>query len=172
MAKRANNSCSTNSNETCQPCVFAKYGWIIIGGFLLGQLLMSQLGWSQTFNGQMAGQALSTPMKAGVAHYRMAERGIVGLDLTIRPQAYPVVRQVFAATPADKAGFTAGMVLLAVDGQSMLGLSRHQVDVAIGDNPGQRIQFLVDNGEANQPRVLMLTVVSLGDLPPEARQQY
>lgn len=155
----------TNNSPKCQPCVLAKYGWLVVLGAVFVHFAVGQLGWSQTPSGDK-------PLQGNVSHSRLAERGIVGLDLTIRPNRYPVVAQVFPGTPAATAGFRKSMVILAVDGQSLLGLTRTQVDVAISDRPGDRVQFLVDNGEANQPRVLMLTVAGLSDLAPSDRQHF
>lgn len=96
-------------------------------------------------------------------------QGVVGIDLDIYPQAPPVVRQVFPGTPAARAHFLPGDKLLAINGQETLGLNRTQVDVAISDQPGERITFLV----LRQSRVLSisLTVADASTLANQSTRQ-
>jgi membrane-associated protease RseP (regulator of RpoE activity) len=74
--------------------------------------------------------------------------GIVGLDLLISSNRYPVVTGVFDGTPAERLGIQPGDTIVAVNGVQAIGKSRAQVDAMISDKPGESVDFLVARGAA------------------------
>ena len=121
------------------------------------------------------------PLQASVEHWQVPPpvqqvkpeptKGYVGVDLRIpqgrssfayddqgvRPGgAYPWVVQVFAGSPAAKAGLQPNDVILAINGRSTLGLSRRAVDLAISDVPGDVVRLRVVR---NQSTYLLSSVV-------------
>jgi predicted metalloprotease with PDZ domain len=100
--------------------------------------------------------SLSTPI--------IQEPGIVGIDLIISNQHYPVIQQVFPKSPAARAGLRPGDTLLAVNGETVLGKSRRQVDIMISDVPGDLVMMSIRSGRNTkqiQLRVMPLSAVSL-----------
>lgn len=93
--------------------------------------------------------------------------GIVGLDMLIHSQRYPVVQYVFPHTPADRQGIRAGDTLLAVNGVQLLGKSRAQVDAMIPDVPGERVSFVIArDGRLHE---VTLTVMALSEVAQQSR---
>ncbi len=163
--KKKPTQCSTDDKATnCQPCVMVRYFWVILLAYALITWGLPQLGWSQSYAGK--------PLQGGVGvTTRMTDHGIVGVDLAIRPGNYPMVRGVFPLSPAAKAGLRVGDVVISINGGSTLNQPRPTVDAAISDIPGDNIQFLIDR-PGEQPRVVMVTVMSLLDAPASLKQLY
>jgi len=94
--------------------------------------------------------------------------GIVGLNFEIRPGTLPRIMEIYPGTPAAKTHLQLGDQVVAVNGESMLGLSSHAVDVAISDVPGETVHFLV----ARQGHIFPVTLVvqSLDAVPSKQIQ--
>lgn len=96
--------------------------------------------------------------------------GIVGLDMLIQADRYPVVQYVFRQTPAAQAGMRPGDTIVAVDGRQTIGRSRAQVDQMISDVPGDIVTFtVVRDGEMREFR---LTVMALEDVPAPVKPNF
>lgn len=96
--------------------------------------------------------------------------GIVGVDLVINPMAYPIVRTVFANTPAHEKGLVPGDFVLAVDGESTRGKSRAEVDALISNVPGTPVTLTIRRGMSIQDKTLV--VRSLKQSSDYIRSQY
>ncbi len=96
--------------------------------------------------------------------------GIVGLDMVIRPGAFPVVRDVYRYSPAHMAGVRPGDLILAINGDTTMGKTMWQVDQEISDIPGDAVYFTIrrDGRVTNKE----LTVASLDDVHPALRALY
>lgn len=98
------------------------------------------------------------------------EPGIVGLDMAIRPQSWPLVQEVFPGTPAADRGVQVGDVILAVDGISTQGKSDQQVDVMISDIPGTPVRLSIQRGE--RLIEVTLTVAAKSQLTAQQRRPF
>jgi predicted metalloprotease with PDZ domain len=96
--------------------------------------------------------------------------GIVGLDMLIQHNRYPVVQYVFRHTPAEKAGMRPGDTIVAVDGRQTLGKTRAQVDWMISDAPGDVVAFTVVRG--GEMRQFEVTVMALSEVPPMIKPSF
>lgn len=91
------------------------------------------------------------------------QHGVVGLDMLIQRDRYPMVEGVFQGTPASKAGIHAGDTIVAVNGEQTLGKSRAEVDDMISDIPGEVVNLTIARGP--QMKQVRLTVMAVGDTP-------
>jgi len=69
--------------------------------------------------------------------------GIVGLDMLIQRDRYPVIQAVFQGTPAYARDMRPGDAIIAVNGIQTLGKSRETIDAMISDVPGEVVNFTV-----------------------------
>ncbi len=97
-------------------------------------------------------------------------KGIIGVDLAIRPNRYPIVRDVFRYSPAHFAGIRPGDTVMAVDGNSTIGKSSAEVDASISDMPGRTVVLTVKRGV--NVRNLDVTVTSLANAHPELKRYF
>jgi C-terminal processing protease CtpA/Prc len=96
--------------------------------------------------------------------------GVVGVDLAITPNQYPVVQSIFKGTPAERAGLRPGDRVLAVNQSSLLGKSRPQVDASISNVPGTAIRFTIErNGKLKE---IPLKVTSIREISPDLQALY
>jgi S1-C subfamily serine protease len=86
-----------------------------------------------------------------------AQPGIVGLDLLIFPNDYPLVQGVFPGTSAAQQGVQPGDRIVQIDHLSTMGKSRSQVDEMIPDRVGTRVQLLISREQ--QLKSVTLTVL-------------
>lgn len=123
-------------------------------------------------SGVVAPVRANQTLRGGVqVETRVSTRGIVGVDLSVRPDRHPIVMNVLPDSPAERAGIRPGDRVLAVNGLSLLGLSRAQVDEAISDQPGAWIQVtLVRRGRLLSD--LRFQVVSLDAASPRLKRFY
>ncbi len=96
--------------------------------------------------------------------------GVVGLDLLIQKDRYPVVQAVFWGTPAQQQGVQAGDTIIAVNGVQTIDKSRAQVDVMISDVPGEVVDLTIVRDA--RMRHVQLTVAALEELPAALRGQF
>ncbi len=82
------------------------------------------------------------------------QKGVVGINFTIRHQKYPLIAEIYPGTPAALAGLLPGDEVVAINQQSTRTMSLNEVDVAISDQPGDRVLFAVHR----QGRVFPVTV--------------
>ena len=83
-------------------------------------------------------------LKGGVTHeVDMAAPGIVGMNLEIRSGQPVTVLNVYANTPAQRAGIKPGDKIVAINHWPTVGLTKEQVDEAIPDIPGEPVHFMV-----------------------------
>lgn len=75
------------------------------------------------------------------------EPGIVGLDMQITPNHYPLVMNIFSGTPAESAGIKPGDIIIEIDGQPTWGKNSQTVDWMISDVPGTPVKFTCRRGE-------------------------
>lgn len=96
--------------------------------------------------------------------------GIVGIDILIHPDRYPVIQSVFRGTPAQKAGLLPGDTIIAINGVQTVDKSRSTVDRMISDQPGDWVDFTIErDGEIKRTR---LTVMALEDLAANLRASF
>lgn len=69
--------------------------------------------------------------------------GYVGIDMKIGAAPVPIINQVFKNSPALRAGLQQGDRIVAIDNRPTKGLSKHQIDIAISDKPGDKVNFRV-----------------------------
>jgi S1-C subfamily serine protease len=98
------------------------------------------------------------------------EKGVVGLDMLIEPNHYPVIQNVFKGTPAQVAGLRVGDTILAINGVRVVNKTLREVDLLISDIPGELVNLIIlRNGK---PKKYSLTVMSLGQADPEVRNSF
>jgi len=97
-------------------------------------------------------------------------KGIIGVDLAIRPERYPLVRDVFRYSPAHFAGIRPGDIVMAVNGVSTQGRTSEQVDALISDKPGDLVTLSVRRGESVRNMEVMVT--SLANAHPELKRYF
>lgn len=95
--------------------------------------------------------------------------GIVGFELMITSQHYPMVIQVFPNTPADRSGLQTGDQLVAINNIPTRGRNRATIDAMISDIPGEWVHFLILRG--TQMQRTKLQVEALNRLPQNTRQE-
>jgi C-terminal processing protease CtpA/Prc len=71
------------------------------------------------------------------------DKGIVGLDMLVEPDQYPVVQRVFRGTPAQTQGIRVGDTILAINGVRTLHQSLWQLDALISDVPGDVVTLTI-----------------------------
>lgn len=120
--------------------------------------------------GMMLRGNVSTAVTSAADEQRDAGKGIVGLDLAIRPNRYPIVRDVFRYSPAHFSGIRPGDTVMAVNGESTLGRSSEDVDYSISDVPGETVILTIQRGQ--QVRNLEVTVTSLANAHPELKRYF
>jgi hypothetical protein len=96
--------------------------------------------------------------------------GIVGIDILIHPDRYPVIQAVFPGTPAQKAGLLPGDTIVAVNGIQTVDKSRSAVDRMISDRPGARVDFTI--ARHGEIRHISLAVMALEDLAAGLRTGF
>lgn len=74
------------------------------------------------------------------------EPGIVGLDMEIAPNHYPVIKNIFTGTPAEQAGLKPGDIIMEIDGHPTWGKNSQTIDWMISDIPGTPILFTCRRG--------------------------
>lgn len=91
----------------------------------------------------------SSLVQAKVYNCSVAEStGVIGLDMIVGKEPVPIVRSVFENGPADIAGFKKGDRIVAIDNIPTYNRSSQEIDVAISDIPGTKIEFsIIRNGQ-------------------------
>jgi len=69
--------------------------------------------------------------------------GVIGLDMAIGKEPVPIVENVFPDSPCFKAGLKAGDKIISIDNRFTYGLTMDEVDCAISDIPGTKVNFTV-----------------------------
>lgn len=96
--------------------------------------------------------------------------GVVGLDMLVHPDRYPVIQAVFRGTPAQKAGMLPGDTIVSVNGTQAIGKSLKQVDLMISDRPGDAVQFIILRDGELKP--FKLTVAAIEDVSAAAKREF
>lgn len=99
------------------------------------------------------------------------EAGIIGLDMVIQDNAYPVIEHVYPGTPAFLKGIQPGETLLRVDGVLTFGKSLPAIDELISNIPGTTVQLSLLNRQGNTRKVI-LTVIPLSALPDDLKSPF
>ena len=99
-----------------------------------------------------------------------SSHGVVGLDMTIRPDSYPIVQSVFPGTPAQQQGVRPRDILVAINGIRTYDKNVDEVDALISDVPGDTINLTVMRGA--QLKQIRLTVVSVDSLSREMQASF
>jgi C-terminal processing protease CtpA/Prc len=136
-------------------------------------LIRILLGMSILFNLILPAQAehsKSLTFHTGVQKSDMQEPGIVGLDMLIAKNQYPLVKRVFKGSPAHIKGILPGDYILEINGFSTLGMNAIEIDRMISDVPGTPLSLKVQRGflSAN----VYMTVQSLSYVSNRVRSQY
>ena len=98
------------------------------------------------------------------------EKGVVGLDMLIEPNHYPVIQKIFKGTPAHSQGIRVGDTILAINGVRTVNKTLREVDLLISDTPGEVVNLIIlRNGK---PKKYSLTVMSLGQADPTIRASF
>ncbi len=98
----------------------------------------------------------------------VGEYGGVGLELGIRDGAVTVIAPV-DGTPAQRAGFQSGDVLVEIDGQSTEGLALFDAAMRIRGAPGTTVRFLVRRRGLADPLTIEVQREQLIIIPVEGR---
>ncbi|MBY0449508.1 MAG: PDZ domain-containing protein [Cyanobacteria bacterium] len=98
------------------------------------------------------------------------EPGIVGIDLQIRVNQFPLLQRVFPNTPAAKAGLKPGDVVSKINGQSTKTLDIVTIDRLIPDRPGSLVKFEVQR--QGKPLEIPITVAPKSSLPGTVQQLF
>ncbi|WP_303674537.1 PDZ domain-containing protein [Vampirovibrio chlorellavorus] len=77
------------------------------------------------------------------ANNPLDNKGIVGLDMLVEPDRYPVVQRVFRGTPAQTQGLRIGDTILAINGVRTLHQSLWELDAMISDVPGDVVTLTI-----------------------------
>ncbi len=97
-------------------------------------------------------------------------KGIVGLDMLVEPDRYPVVKRVFKGTPAQSQGVRVGDTILAINGVRTLHQSLWELDALISDVPGDMVTLtLLRDGRL---RKVGLTVMPLSEANASVRSNF
>lgn len=96
--------------------------------------------------------------------------GVVGLDMAIRPDSYPVIQSVFPGTPAQQQGIRPRDLLVAINGVRTYNKSVTEVDALISDVPGDVVSLTVLRG--TQLKQIHLTVASVESLSRETQSTF
>lgn len=94
------------------------------------------------------------------------EMGVVGLDLRLVANEYPMVQAVFRGAPAHQKGILPGDSIIAINGFTTMGRSRSEVDAMISDVPGEKVEFTVARGP--QIKRISVTVMGVDEASAEA----
>lgn len=98
------------------------------------------------------------------------ERGIVGLDMLIQPNHYPVVERIFKGTPAYNQDVRIGDTILAINGVRAIDKSLWQVDQMISDIPGEVVTLtILRDGKL---RKIDLTVMPLSEATSAVKSTF
>jgi C-terminal processing protease CtpA/Prc len=135
-------------NKACAPKIGA---WVLTGVVVTGIYSVVVVP---------SATASDVRLTAGVQKALVEEPGVVGLDIGILVWAYPVVRQVFAGSPAEEAGMRPGDQIVAIDGVPALAMTRSQVDEAISDVPGTPVHFKIQRDGAFYKTTVEVTSMS------------
>jgi hypothetical protein len=111
-----------------------------------------------------------SPAELDTTRPKSGGHGIVGIDILIHPDRYPVIQAVFQGTPAQKAGLLPGDTIIAVNGIQTVDKSRSTVDRMISDRPGARVDFTI--ARHGGIRHIRLTVMALEDLAANLRTGF
>jgi S1-C subfamily serine protease len=98
------------------------------------------------------------------------EKGVVGLDMLIEPNHYPVIQNIFKGTPAHSQGIRVGDTILAINGVRTVNKTPREVDLLISDIPGEVVHLIILRG--GKPKKYSLTVMSLGQADPTIRASF
>lgn len=98
------------------------------------------------------------------------QKGIVGLDMLIEPERYPVVQRVFKGTPAYTEGVRSGDVILAINGVRAVNKSMWEVDKMISDIPGDVVNLTVMRD--GQLRKFNLTVMPINEASAAVQNSF
>lgn len=97
-------------------------------------------------------------------------KGIVGLDMLVEPDRYPVVQRVFKGTPAQTQGVRIGDTILAINGVRTLHQSLWELDALISDVPGEVVTLtILRDGKL---RKFGLTVMPLSEANASVRNNF
>ncbi len=98
------------------------------------------------------------------------ERGIVGLDMLIEPNHYPVVQRIFKGTPAYTEGVRIGDTILAINGVRAIDKSLWEVDQLISDVPGDVVSLtLLRDGKLKR---INLTVMPISEANAAVKNSF
>ncbi len=97
-------------------------------------------------------------------------KGIVGLDMLVEPDRYPVVQRVFKGTPAQTQGVRIGDTILAINGVRTLHQSLWELDAMISDVPGDVVTLTILRD--GQLRKFGLTVMPLSEANASVRNNF
>lgn len=98
------------------------------------------------------------------------ERGIVGLDMLIEPNHYPVVQRIFKGTPAYAQGVKMGDTILAINGVRAINKSLWEVDRLISDVPGEVVSLIILR--EGKRRQVSLTVMPISEANVAVRSSF
>lgn len=145
--------------QTRENSVALRVFWVIVGlGFLSWGTFMTMPG------------ADAVTLKSTIEETVVQSPGIIGMNMQVNQNQYPIILEVYPGTPAFKAGIQPGDELIAVNQTSTMGLTRLALDQLIPDTPGMTIQFLTTR--AGQVRPVRLTIVTLDSLALPYQQQF
>ncbi len=115
-------------------------------------------------------QVISPKPSASAKIQNNNEPGVVGIDLQIRANQYPLLQRVFPNTPAAKAGLKPGDIVSKINGQSTKTLDIVTIDRLIPDRPGSLVKFEVQRqGKSIE---IPLTVAPKSSLPGIVQQLF
>lgn len=98
------------------------------------------------------------------------DKGIVGLDMLVEPDRYPVVQRVFKGTPAQTQGVRIGDTILAINGVRTLHQSLWELDALISDVPGDMVILtILRDGKL---RKFGLTVMPLSEANASVKSNF
>lgn len=88
----------------------------------------------------------SRTLKASIQKDYQLVPGMVGLDILVSNNTYPVVKKVLVGLPAYEAGLLEGDKIIQLNTISTLGKDMHEVDQLISDIPGDKVTFKIKRG--------------------------
>lgn len=116
-------------------------------GFSLLLSLAAQDSWAAS--GRFESGSLDTEpvFKLNAVRKVQQQPGVVGLDLLIFTQDYPLVQGVFAGSSAERQGVLPGDQIVQINREATLGKSRSQIDAMISDQVGDRVHLLISRNQ-------------------------
>jgi C-terminal processing protease CtpA/Prc len=99
-----------------------------------------------------------------------SDKGVVGLDMLIEPNHYPVIQKIFKGTPAHAQGIRVGDTILAINGERTVNKTLREVDLLISDIPGEVVNLIILRD--GKPKKYSLTVMSLGQANSAVRASF